>query len=108
MTTRCAPASRAATAASNAELPPPITMMSHVSTRAMLVLGLFLGLDAGERHVLLDETLGHSGQLLRDQLLQLGATHRATDRQATPVGLGAILCIVHQALVGLAQDFEPF
>src|SRR5882672_5384199 len=98
MMTRCAPASRAATAASKAALPPPITTMSHVSTRAIL----FLSLDAGERHVLLDEALRHRRELLRDQLLQLSATHRTADGQSAPIGLSAILRIVHQVLVGLA------
>src|SRR5258708_3156584 len=103
MTTRSAPALRADTAASNAALPPPITMMSHFSAGT----GSLLGLDAREGEIILDHRLGHRRQALRDERLQLGAADGAPDRQAALVRVRAVFLVVHQPPIGGAQDLEP-
>src|SRR3954469_10304427 len=107
ITTRSAPAWRAATAASKAALPPPTPTMSQRSVRKLIPRTLFLGPDAGEGHVFLHHRLRHRRQPSHDQRLELGAADRTPDRQATLVGLGAVFGILHQPHVGVAQHREP-
>ena len=106
MTTRSAPASRAATAASKAALPPPITMMSHFSIACHHAF-YSSALSPANAMYSLTTASGTRGQALGDQLLQLGAADGAADRQAAPVGLGAVLLVLHEPHIGGAQDLEP-